>query len=84
MVDCIHTLWPVDCGHMSYVCKAWCSCHVLPLSAEQPFVYRRTIRGGIQLHLLYSVCLQWNLSNPDTLGTEKSVLIREVSLFQGL
>ena len=25
-----------------------------------------------------------NLSNPDTLGTEKSVLIREVSLFQGL
>ena len=27
--------------------------------------------------------LQWNLSNPDTLGTEKSVLIREVSLFQG-
>ena len=26
---------------------------------------------------------QWNLSNPDTLGTEKSFLIREVSLFQG-
>ena len=29
------------------------------------------------------IYIQWNLSNPDTLGTEKSVLIREVSLFQG-
>ena len=27
---------------------------------------------------------QWNLSNPDTLGTKKSVLIMEVSAFQGL
>ena len=27
--------------------------------------------------------IQWNLSNPDTLGTEKRVLINEVSLFQG-
>ena len=29
------------------------------------------------------IYIQWNLSNPDTLGTETSVLIREVSLFQG-
>ena len=28
--------------------------------------------------------LQWNPSNPDTTGLEESVLIREVSLFQGL
>ena len=33
----------------------------------------------------WSVChIQWNLSNPDTLGTEESVLISEVSWFQGL
>ena len=34
-----------------------------------------------------SVCLcgtKWNLSNPDTLGPEESVLISEVSSFQGL
>ena len=30
------------------------------------------------------VYVQWNPSNPDTIGPEKSVLIREVSLFQGL
>ena len=30
------------------------------------------------------LCIQWNLSNPDTLGTEKSVLISEVSWFLGL
>ena len=28
--------------------------------------------------------IQWNPSNPDTLATEESVLISEVSLFQGL
>ena len=28
--------------------------------------------------------LQWNLSNPDTLGAEESVLISEVSWFLGL
>ena len=28
--------------------------------------------------------LQWSLFNPDTIGPEESVLIREVSLFQGL
>ena len=28
--------------------------------------------------------VQWNLSNPDTLGTEESVLISEVSRLQGL
>ena len=28
--------------------------------------------------------IQWNPSNPDTIGPEESVLIREVSLFQGL
>ena len=28
--------------------------------------------------------IQWNLSNPDTLGTEESVSISEESLFQGL
>ena len=28
--------------------------------------------------------IQWNLSNPDTLGTEESVLVSEVSRFQGL
>ena len=31
---------------------------------------------------LYNV--QWNPSNPDTIGPEESVLIREVSFFQGL
>ena len=31
---------------------------------------------------LYQV--QWNPSNPDTSGPEESVLIRDVSLFQGL
>ena len=31
-----------------------------------------------------SFYIQWNLSNPDTLGTEESVLISEVSWFQGL
>ena len=30
------------------------------------------------------LAVQWNLSNPDTLGTEESVLISEVSRFQGL
>ena len=29
-------------------------------------------------------CIQWNPSNPDTIGPEESVLIREVSSFQGL
>ena len=28
--------------------------------------------------------VQWNPSNLDTIGTEEGVLIREVSLFQGL
>ena len=28
--------------------------------------------------------IQWNPSNPDTIRPEESVLIREVSLFQGL
>ena len=28
--------------------------------------------------------MQWNPSNLDTIGPEESVLIREVSLFQGL
>ena len=28
--------------------------------------------------------VQWKTSNPDTVGPEESVLIREVSLFQGL
>ena len=28
--------------------------------------------------------IQWNSSNPDTIGPEESVLIRDVSLFQGL
>ena len=28
--------------------------------------------------------LQWNISNPNTLGTEESVLISEVSRFEGL
>ena len=28
--------------------------------------------------------MQWNRSNPDTIGPEESVLISEVSLFQGL
>ena len=28
--------------------------------------------------------VQWNSSNPDTIGPEESVLIMEVSLFQGL
>ena len=28
--------------------------------------------------------IQWNPSNPDTIGIEESVLIREVPLFQGL
>ena len=28
--------------------------------------------------------IQWNPSNPNTIGSEESVLIREVSLFQGL
>ena len=30
------------------------------------------------LHTI-NIGLQWNLSNPDTLGTEESVLISEVS-----
>ena len=34
--------------------------------------------------LLYQYFIQWNLSNPDTLGKEESVLISEVSWFQGL
>ena len=39
----------------------------------------------VKKHVLndYIVQLQWNLSNPDTLGTKESVLIREVSSFQG-
>ena len=36
--------------------------------------------------LVFKACvyIQWNPSNPDTIGPEESVLIREVSLFQGL
>ena len=33
---------------------------------------------------MYIHCILWNPSNPDTIGPEESVLIREVSLFQGL
>ena len=33
-------------------------------------------------YVLYTVHVQWNPSNPDTIGPEESVLIREVSLFQ--
>ena len=39
------------------------------------------------LQLLFSQVhemIQWNPSNLDTIGPEESVLIREVSLFQGL
>ena len=35
------------------------------------------------MYILQTV-IQWNPSNPDTIGPEESVLIREVSLFQGL
>ena len=33
---------------------------------------------------LRSCIIQWNPSNPDTIGPEESALIREVSLFHGL
>ena len=33
--------------------------------------------------VLSSVIVRWNISNPDTLGAEESVLISEVSLFRG-
>ena len=37
------------------------------------------------MYIVYMyICIQWNPSNPDTIGPEKSVLISEVSLFQGL
>ena len=35
-------------------------------------------------HVYIHVHVQWNPYNPDTVGPEESVLIREVSLFQGL
>ena len=40
---------------------------------------------SVQNHtFLHHKDIQWNLSNPDTIGPEESVLIREVSLFQRL
>ena len=36
----------------------------------------------IQLQV-FGTAVQWNPSNPDTLGTAKGVLFIEVSLFQG-
>ena len=36
----------------------------------------------VEVYTLY-MWLQWNSSNPDTIGPEESVLISEVSLFQG-
>ena len=37
-----------------------------------------------KMGVMVIVDLQWNLSNTDTIGAEESVLIREVSSFQGL
>ena len=42
-----------------------------------------TLSNTYQIYIIYIYTIQWNLSNPDTLGTEESVLISEVSLFQG-
>ena len=50
----------------------------------------RPSTSGASLHLfskcrkkmngeIHCICIQWNLSNLDTLGTEESVLISEVS-----
>ena len=36
------------------------------------------------MYYMHVYTLQWNPSNPDTIGPEESVLIREVPLFQGL
>ena len=35
------------------------------------------------VYVCLSMCVQWNPSNPDTLGPESTVLIIEVSSFQG-
>ena len=52
-------------------------------------VCRAFNKGLVHLYMcMYNVqfgpYIQWNPSNPDTTGPEESVLIREVSLFQGL
>ena len=36
------------------------------------------------IHTVYKLYVQWNLSNPDTNGTEGSVIVSEVSSFQRL
>ena len=38
-----------------------------------------TVRGVVYVAPRVLSGVQWNLSNPDTLGTEESVLISEVS-----
>ena len=42
------------------------------------------IAGTPGTHYFHNFHVQWNLSNQDTLGAKKIVLIREVSSFQGL
>ena len=48
--------------------------HLLYVTASKTYMYT----------ILNVIHIQWNLSNPDTLGTTNCILIREVSLFQGL
>ena len=39
---------------------------------------------SVHVHVEMHICVQWNLSNPDTIGTAQSVLIIEVSSFQSV
>ena len=53
----------------------------------QLHVYPRIVRIRTLLITYVYICTctcQWNLSNPDSFGTEESVLISEVSWFQVL
>ena len=45
----------------------------------EPWECRPGNRVGLGQNVVYIHCIQWNLSNLDTLGTEESVLISEVS-----
>ena len=53
-----------------------------------PALKTHTTHQYTYMYIIYictcNVHVQWNLSNPDTIGPEESVLIKEVSLFQRL
>ena len=83
--DCIvphyYSEQKTSCGSSVCCCASGCGSHTtlddVHVNRVKFLYHRMCIDPITRSHL------QWNLSNMDTLGTKRIVLISEVSLFQG-